>query len=60
MTTAAHPKVGAPLASPLDWQSIDWKAAWKLVNKLQMRIAKAIRSGHFNKVKALMNPPKRL
>ena len=43
---------GASLANN-EWQSIDWKASEKLVFRLQMRIAKAMREKKFNKVKAL-------
>jgi len=53
MTTSVNPTVGAPLASSYNWQSINWKAMEETVNKLQMRIAKAIRLGLYNKVKAL-------
>lgn len=43
---------GASLANN-EWQSIDGKASEKLVFRLQMRIAKAMREKKFNKVKAL-------
>ena len=51
MTTLV-PTVGAPSAK-IKWQSINWKTALKIVNRLQVRIAKAIKSGHHNKAKAL-------
>ena len=44
---------GAPLTKNSDWQSINWKSAEKLVFRLQMRIAKAMREKKYNKVKAL-------
>ena len=35
------------------WESIDWKTANAYVKKLQMRIVKAQKEGHFSKVKSL-------
>ena len=35
------------------WQTIDWKKAESYVKKLQVRIAKAQKEGHYNKVKSL-------
>lgn len=35
------------------WESIDWKTANVYVKKLQMRIVKAQKEGHFSKVKSL-------
>ena len=51
MTTLV-PTVGAPSATTT-WRSINWKTAQEIVNRLQMRIAKAIKLGRHNKVKAL-------
>lgn len=45
--------VGAPSTRDWNWESIDWKTVWYRVNKLQLRIAKAIRLGRHNKAKAL-------
>ena len=53
LTTSVNPTVGAPLTRNIIWQFIDWKAVEIHVNKLQMRIAKAIRLGKHNKAKAL-------
>ena len=54
MTAAAERRpTGAPSNRPVEWESIDWKAAHRQVNRLQMRIAKAVREPHFHKVKAL-------
>lgn len=53
MTIVNNPTVGAPLAFSKQWESIDWRAVKAQVYKLQMRIAKAIRSGCHNKAKAL-------
>ena len=50
--TTLGPTVGAPSATT-KWQSINWRAAKEIVNRLQMRIAKAIKSGRHNKAKAL-------
>lgn len=36
-----------------DWNAIDWKKAEAYVKKLQMRIVKAQRADHYNKVKSL-------
>ena len=45
---------GASLTSQRrSWLSIDWKPVNKLVGRLQMRIAKAVRQGRHGKVKAL-------
>ncbi|MCB1075960.1 MAG: group II intron reverse transcriptase/maturase [Simkania sp.] len=52
MTTLSS-VVGAPLTKVWSWESIDWKTAWIHVRKLQMRIAKAVRSGRYGKAKAL-------
>ncbi len=35
------------------WHDIDWKKAHRMVRKLQMRIAKATKTGKYNKVKSL-------
>ncbi|MCC8461960.1 MAG: group II intron reverse transcriptase/maturase [Rickettsia endosymbiont of Ecitomorpha arachnoides] len=43
---------GAPLTSA-NWQSINWQAHEKLVFRLQMRIAKAMREKKYNKVEIL-------
>ena len=37
----------------LIWHNIDWKKAHHKVKKLQVRIAKAVKTGRYNKVKAL-------
>lgn len=42
MTTAAKPPVGAPSASA-GWDAIQWRRIRKNVQRLQMRIAKAVR-----------------
>ncbi len=44
---------GAPINGAKEWNSIAWKAAWKQVRRLQMRIAKAVQEERWNKVKAL-------
>ena len=45
--------VGAPSARTIQRSSINWKAIQNLVYKLQVRIAKAIKSGCYSKAKAL-------
>ena len=37
----------------IKWNSIDWKEAGRLVRRLQVRIAKAVKENRWNKVKAL-------
>ena len=47
---------GKPCASATkaqSWESIDWKKAAAYVKKLQMRIVKAQKEGHYSKVKSL-------
>lgn len=44
---------GAPSAKNINWRAIDWKTVENHVNRLQLRIAKAIKAGHYNKAKAL-------
>lgn len=46
-------KLCAPTDVAANWESIDWTAAESYVKKLQMRIVKAQKSGHHNKVKSL-------
>src|SRR3974377_1778442 len=43
----------APRRAP-DWHSINWKAVYRNVRRLQARIVKAVREGRWNKVKALV------
>lgn len=45
--------VGAPSAGDWNWESINWKTTWIHVQKLQMRIAKAVKLGRHGKVKTL-------
>jgi RNA-directed DNA polymerase len=53
MSRTATPAGAAPDLAP-DWHSIDWKAVYRNVRRLQARIVKAIREGRWNKVKALV------
>ena len=46
-------KLCAPADKAQSWESIDWKKAEAYVKKLQMRIVKAQKDGHYNKVKSL-------
>ena len=46
-------KLCAPADTAQSWESIDWKKAEAYVKKLQMRIVKAQKDGHYNKVKSL-------
>ena len=49
MTAAA----GAPSTKKIHWKAIDWPTVENLVNRLQLRIAKAIKMGRYAKAKAL-------
>jgi len=51
--TTLHQVVGAPLAGGLNWKTINWKTIESHVQKLQLRIAKAVKLGRFCKAKAL-------
>jgi RNA-directed DNA polymerase len=51
--TTMNSTVGAPSARTIQWSSINWKAVQDLVYKLQVRIAKAIKSRHYSNAKAL-------
>lgn len=47
---------GKPCASPgiaTCWEAIDWQKALAYVKKLQVRIVKAQKEGHYSKVKSL-------
>ena len=44
---------GAPLTKITHWKVIDWKIVEDQVKRLQLRIAKAIKTGRFAKAKAL-------
>lgn len=46
-------KLCAPADRVQSWESIDWKKAEAYVKKLQMRIVKAQKEGHYSKVKSL-------
>jgi len=53
MTLKKQSLTGASLAKNEDWQAIKWQASERLVFRIQMRIAKAMREEKFNKVKVL-------
>ncbi|MCF8026553.1 MAG: reverse transcriptase N-terminal domain-containing protein, partial [Desulfobacteraceae bacterium] len=46
---------GAPIGDAARWQRIDWVQARREVRRLQMRIAKAVQEGRWNKAKALQH-----
>ena len=48
-------QAGAPIDDARQWTSIDWSHARQHVRKLQVRIAKAVLEGRWNKVKSLQN-----
>jgi RNA-directed DNA polymerase len=53
MTLAAQANSGAPSTKQVLWSDIEWHSIEKQVNRLQMRIAKAIRERRYGKAKAL-------
>ena len=53
MTTKNISLIGAPLTNNFEWKSTNWISAQKLVFRLQMRIAKAMKEKKYNKVKIL-------
>lgn len=53
MTTMAQSLIGASSASKITWDTIQWSHVNKEVQRLQMRIAKAVREKRYGKVKAL-------
>ena len=52
MTTTLS-AVGAASHYDVNWHSIDWGQAHRIVRRLQVRIAKAVSEGRWNKAKAL-------
>ena len=52
--SAAEMPAGAAPDVATDWHSINWKAVYRNVRRLQARIVKAVREGRWNKVKALV------
>jgi len=48
-------QAGAPIDDAKKWNSIDWNEARQHVRRLQVRIAKAVQEGRWNKVKSLQN-----
>lgn len=54
MTEAAM-LTGAVSRKPIEWQTINWKAKIRNVQRLQARIVKATQMGRWNKVKALQH-----
>lgn len=53
MTALANATAGAPPAKITHWKTINWTTVEDLVNRLQLRIAKAIKMGRQAKAKAL-------
>ncbi len=46
-------QVGAASGREMDWRQVDWAKVHRTTRRLQMRIAKAVREGRWNKAKAL-------
>ncbi len=53
MATAAVPSVGAPPALAKQWEALDWASLHHQVQRLQVRIAKAVKEKRFGKARAL-------
>jgi RNA-directed DNA polymerase len=53
MTTAAVPSVGAPPALAKQWEVLDWASLHRQVQRLQVRIAKAVKEKRYGKARAL-------
>lgn len=53
MTTNELYLVGATSSREVGWHQINWTKAHQTVERLQMRIAKAVREGRWNKAKSL-------
>lgn len=53
MTASDNTGVDAAFTRSANWLAIDWHACYHEVRKLQVRIAKAVREGHWRKVKSL-------
>lgn len=53
MTAIGVSITGAPSTKAKEWNGINWDYVYAVVKRLQMRIAKAIKEGRYNKAKAL-------
>ena len=53
MTAGISNLADAPSHEPVTWHAIDWRKAWHIVRRLQVRIVKAARAGKWHKVRAL-------
>ena len=53
MATTAKPLIGAPPAWAKEWESLDWAALHRQVQRLQVRIAKAVKENRFGRARAL-------
>lgn len=53
MTTVSKILIGASSTRIRNWDAIDWRTVEIHVQRLQLRIAKAIKVGHYNKAKSL-------
>lgn len=51
--TATIKEAGAPVGKFKKWKSINWKAIFEFVKRLQMRIAKAVKEKKFGRAKVL-------
>ena len=51
--TAVERLAGAPFTRGNFWKAIDWTKVRRMVRKVQIRIAKAVKEGRYGKVKAL-------
>jgi RNA-directed DNA polymerase len=53
MATTAKPLIGAPPALAKEWESLDWTALHRQVQRLQVRIAKAVKEKRCGRVRSL-------
>ncbi len=53
MATTAMPLIGAPPALAKEWESLNWTAISNQVQRLQVRIAKAVKEKRYGKARSL-------
>ncbi len=53
MATTAMPLIGAPPALAKEWESLNWTAISNQVQRLQVRIAKAVKEKRYGRVRSL-------
>ncbi len=53
MATTAEPLIGAPPALSKEWESLDWTPLHRQVQRLQVRIAKAVKEKRYGRARSL-------